>query len=101
MKAMEAFPPMNNQDSSQKERIYAKIERNMELTLSDVNMKYYERLSKALFKNERYRSKLWDKVEEYVIRNLGMDYDFKTFCEIFKAFALSHNGTLQFYEIGQ
>ena len=51
MKAMEAFPPMNNQDSSQKERIYAKIERNMELTLSDVNMKYYERLSKALFKN--------------------------------------------------
>ena len=64
-------------------------------------MKYYRRLVLSLLDAGRYESALWDKIEKHVVKNLGMDYSVRTFCDIFKAFAISHNGTEEFYEACQ
>ena len=88
-------------DEELRNQVYEKIERNVDLTIWEVNMNYYRRLLLSLLDAGRHKSPLWDKIEQHVIKNLGMDYSVRTFCDIFKAFALSHNGTEEFYEICQ
>ena len=77
--------------------MYEKIERNLGLTLSDVNMSYYQRICLALLAANRVDSEMWEKLEEFVLRNLSMEYTPKMFMDIFKAFAISRNGSDTFY----
>ena len=52
VKAMESFSDYPNEEL--RNRIYEKIERNVELTIWEVNMKYYQRLVLSLLDAGRY-----------------------------------------------
>ena len=52
VKAMESFS--DYPDEELRNRIYEKIERNVELTIWEVNMKYYQRLVLSLLDAGRY-----------------------------------------------
>jgi hypothetical protein len=54
---------------------------------------YYQRICNSLVEAGRERSPIWDRIEHFVIRNLGMPYKPQVFFDIFKAFAISHNGS--------
>lgn len=84
-----------------KESVFQKIERNLGITLDDVNMTYYQKICLSLVEAGRYQSPIWNRLEHFVTRNLSMDYTAKTFFDIFKCFALTHNGSAEFYEVCQ
>lgn len=92
---MEAFTDIPDEEKRMK--VYEKIERNVNLTIWEVNMVYYKRLAESLLEAGRSQSPLWDKLEGHIISNLGMPYTTRTFCDIFRAFALSKNGTEELY----
>jgi hypothetical protein len=73
--------------------VFEKIERNLSISLTDVNMVYYQRICNSLVEAERERCSIWDRIEHFVVRNLSMPYKPQVFFDIFKAFARSHNGS--------
>ena len=61
-------------------------------------MKVYQRVVKSLLEGGRMESKLWDQLEDYILRNLGMDYTLKTITDIFTCYALAKKGSNIFFQ---
>ena len=68
------------------------------MTMWEVNQTYYEKITKALIKAERYDSLLWQTVEYYCLRNLSMDYSPLTVINILLNFAKANQGSMMFYD---
>lgn len=62
-------------------------------------MKYYARIASGLLGSGRFNSELWGRMENQILENLGMEYETRTLCDIFKAYALSQNGHDVFYQM--
>jgi hypothetical protein len=62
-------------------------------------MNYYSRIAQALLTAGRLDSPLWARMETEILENLDMSYDTKTVADIFKAYALSRNGSNVFYQM--
>ena len=60
LKALEAFTCL--EDEQLKDYIYPRIERNVRITVWEINMIYYQRITTALLKANRLESELWDKL---------------------------------------
>lgn len=64
-------------------------------------MTYYQRITVGLLENQRFESKLWDKLEDHILKNLGMEYSLKTITDIFTSYALAQKGSDTFYQMLQ
>lgn len=64
-------------------------------------MKTYKRMVVGLLESGRVGSPLWDKLEDFIMRNLGMEYSLKTITDIFTSFALARKGSDTFFQMLQ
>lgn len=61
-------------------------------------MVYYQRITSALLEGGRLESTLWDKLEDHILTNLGMEYSLKTITDIFSCYALAGKGSDVFFQ---
>jgi hypothetical protein len=99
LKALEAFSFLQNEEL--KNEIYPRIERNLNITVWEFNMTYYQRITVGLLENQRFESTLWDKLEDHILKNLGMEYSLKTLTDIFISYAQAQKGSDVFYQMLQ
>ena len=64
-------------------------------------MTHYQRITVGLLENQRFQSKLWDKLEDHILKNLSMEYSLKTITDIFTSYALAQKGSDVFYQMLQ
>ena len=96
---MEAFSHLENEEL--KKYIYPRIERNLSKTVWEENLKVYHRMVAGLLESGRVDSPLWIKLEDYIMKNLGMEYSLKTITGIFSCFALAQRGSDVFFQMIQ
>lgn len=94
--ACEGFTMLKKQELINK--IYPRIERNICLTIWEVNMTYYKRIATALAQVNRNNDEIFWKLENHVLNNLSMDYNTNTIIDILFAFAKCKKGTRNFYD---
>lgn len=94
--ACEGFTMLKKQELIDK--IYPRIERNICLTIWEVNMTYYKRIATALAQVNRNNDEVFWKLENHVLNNLSMDYNTETLIDILFAFAKCKKGTRNFYD---
>lgn len=81
--------------------LFEKVERNLGLTLWNANMLYFQRIAAALVDAGRENSRLFEKLQELVLSNLGMEYEIETFANIVLSFGRAGRGNRGFFEIAQ
>ena len=55
----------------------------------------------GLLESGRVESPLWDKLENMILRNLGMSYSLKTITDVFMCYALARKGSDMFFQMIQ
>jgi hypothetical protein len=64
-------------------------------------MKVYQRMVVGLLESGRVESPLWDRLEDLILKNLGMEYSLKTITDIFTCYALAQQGSHRFFQTVQ
>lgn len=64
-------------------------------------MKTYQRLVVGLLESGRIESPLWDRLEDFILKNLGMEYSLKSITDIFMCYALAKKGSDKFFQMLQ
>ncbi|KRX02110.1 Peptidase S24/S26A/S26B/S26C [Pseudocohnilembus persalinus] len=98
--ALEAFSTylQNSQEQEQIDYTFKKIERITKLTLWEVNMTYYKRITESLVRVNRAPDELFAKIEGHVLNNLSMDYEIETIIDILFAFSKAEKGSAKLYD---
>ena len=83
------------------DQVYKKLERLVVLTIWEVNMTYYKRISESLVQVNRFNPVVFDRLENHIMNNLSMEYSLNTMLDILYAFSVSGNGSIKFYNAMQ
>ena len=78
------------------DEVYKKLERILVLTIAQVNITHYKRITDSLLKVHRFTKFVFDSLERHLIHFLStqpLEYDLKLMLDILAAFALSGNGS--------